>query len=224
MGVPTHDSSCITFIKNTHCGRCGQSVYYFQCSHGSKVFFETIGYPWRPHFCDFDVIDDTIEELLTQGYSEKEILNIIYKKGVPDEAKREVIEDKLGRKTNKQIIKEISNLGDEWILSGKVISVNPKVNLLKRLNISLDDNLKRSLAGDLAIHMYDEIILRSKPDKRNIVNEYHIYLRHELKTKCKITVGNEITTPIKKINTLSADLWEIEYNGLFWGFDFDFTI
>ena len=167
---------------------------------------------------------DKLYSIKTDIESEKEILNIIYKKGVPDEAKREVIEDKLGRKTNKQTIKEITDLGNEWILSGKVISINSNINLLKRLNISVDDNLKRSLAGDLATNKYDEIILRSKPNKRNIVNEYHIYLRHELKAKCKITVGNEITTPIQKINTLSVDLWEIEYNGLFWGFDFDFNI
>lgn len=175
MAVPTHDSTCITFIVPTTCNRCGTKTYYFQCSHGSKVFFETLGYPWRIHLCDFDVIDETIDELLEKGFNEKEILKIIYTKGNPDDVKKEIIKTKLGLKTNRQTIHQISDLSNEFLITGKIHSINLNINFIKRFGINEQNSMSISLSGDIAKYKYDEIIIRSEPNKRNIVNEYHIF-------------------------------------------------
>lgn len=223
MAVPTHDSTCITFIVPTACNRCGTKTYYFQCSHGSKVFFETLGYPWRPHLCDFDVIDETIDELLEQGFSEKELLKIIYAKGNPDDVKKEIIETKLGLKTNRQSIRQISDLSNEFLITGIIHTINLNINFFKRFNINADNLLSLSLSGDIGKYIYDEIIIRSEPDKKNVINEYHIFLRHDLKSKVKVSVGSKITTPIRKIATLLGDFWEIEASSFFWdSFEFNF--
>jgi len=223
MAVPTHDSTCITFIVPTTCNRCGTKTYYFQCSHGSKVFFETLGYPWRIHLCDFDIIDETIDELLGQGFSEKELLKIIYAKGNPDDVKKEIIETKLGLKTNKQSTRQISDLSNEFLITGIIHAINLNINFHKRFNIDENNSLSLSLSGDIGKYNYDEIIIRSEADKRNVVNEYNILLRHDLKSKVKVSVGNKITTPIVKTTTLLGDFWEIEANPFFWsGFEFNF--
>ena len=35
----------------TTCSRCRQAVFYFHCTHGSKVFFDELGHPWPVHNC-----------------------------------------------------------------------------------------------------------------------------------------------------------------------------
>ena len=35
----------------TTCGSCGQRVYFWSCSHGSRVIFDAIGGGWPKHMC-----------------------------------------------------------------------------------------------------------------------------------------------------------------------------
>ena len=40
----SHGSWCRRKFYETHCNWCGQPVWYFECEHGSKVFFHDV--PW----------------------------------------------------------------------------------------------------------------------------------------------------------------------------------
>nr|MBP6739041.1 hypothetical protein [Leptospiraceae bacterium] len=57
MSVPTHSSSCRSKAFPIICKGCGVTVFYFTCSCGSKVFFDSLGYPWTEHICQ-DVKDE----------------------------------------------------------------------------------------------------------------------------------------------------------------------
>ena len=35
----------------THCRYCGKKVFYHENEHGSRVFFEALGWPWLKHRC-----------------------------------------------------------------------------------------------------------------------------------------------------------------------------
>ena len=50
--VPTHPRSPPTWAKTypCYCPECGQKIFYFECGHGSKIFFQELGPPWRDHF------------------------------------------------------------------------------------------------------------------------------------------------------------------------------
>jgi hypothetical protein len=51
MAVPTHGSNCRTVAcYPTTCRKCGNSVYYFECTCHSKVFFDSLEY-WDEHVC-----------------------------------------------------------------------------------------------------------------------------------------------------------------------------
>lgn len=53
--IPTHQHLPSTWAKTYPCDcpqGCGQQVFYFECGHGSKVFFQELGEPWRNHFAD----------------------------------------------------------------------------------------------------------------------------------------------------------------------------
>ena len=38
-------------IPDASCPVCGGKVFYYENSHGSKVFFDQLGPPWPKHFC-----------------------------------------------------------------------------------------------------------------------------------------------------------------------------
>lgn len=57
MSVPSHGVNCRTRTFPTKCKGCGDKVYYFACSCGSKVFFDELGWPWNEHCCDFSKSD-----------------------------------------------------------------------------------------------------------------------------------------------------------------------
>lgn len=38
-------------IPNASCPVCGDSVFFYQNSHGSRVFFDSLGPPWPKHWC-----------------------------------------------------------------------------------------------------------------------------------------------------------------------------
>lgn len=42
MPVPNHGPTCQTLTYPTRCSRCGESVFYFQCTCGSKVYFDDL--------------------------------------------------------------------------------------------------------------------------------------------------------------------------------------
>ena len=48
----THGYWCNTRTFPTKCQSCGRSVFFFQCDHGSKVFFDQLGEDWPVHDCD----------------------------------------------------------------------------------------------------------------------------------------------------------------------------
>ncbi len=51
MMYPTHGSWCNTRTFPTNCPTCNSSVFFFQCDHESRVFFDDLGPPWPVHRC-----------------------------------------------------------------------------------------------------------------------------------------------------------------------------
>jgi len=51
-GNPTHGPWCNTRTWPTRCRYCSEKVFFYTCSHGSKVFFDELGWPWPLHQCD----------------------------------------------------------------------------------------------------------------------------------------------------------------------------
>ena len=57
MSVPTHGLGCHTRTFPTKCRHCGDDVFFFSCSCGSRVFFDELGPPWPVHDCKFSRSD-----------------------------------------------------------------------------------------------------------------------------------------------------------------------
>ena|SRR6266404_1078906 len=52
MPPPTHPRSCVTLTCHPQkCSKCEERVFYFSCTCGSKVFFDTLFPDWWQHEC-----------------------------------------------------------------------------------------------------------------------------------------------------------------------------
>ena len=49
--VATHGHWCNTRTYPTQCQSCKSQVFFFQCDHESRVFFDHLGHPWPIHEC-----------------------------------------------------------------------------------------------------------------------------------------------------------------------------
>lgn len=50
-GIPSHGPGCRTQTHPIDCPDCGADIYFFSCNHGTKMFFDALGYPWPEHVC-----------------------------------------------------------------------------------------------------------------------------------------------------------------------------
>lgn len=47
----SHGNACGGKAYPSTCGGCKRPIFYFHCSHGSKVFFDELGGGWPQHAC-----------------------------------------------------------------------------------------------------------------------------------------------------------------------------
>ena len=51
MPVPRHGPFCRSWTYPTSCWHCHQDIFVLQCSCGSAVLFDSLGWPWPEHNC-----------------------------------------------------------------------------------------------------------------------------------------------------------------------------
>ena len=51
MAIPTHGPTCRTWSYQTACWDCREAIHVLQCTCGSVVLLEAMGWPWPQHEC-----------------------------------------------------------------------------------------------------------------------------------------------------------------------------
>jgi hypothetical protein len=180
MPVPTHREDCQTTLWRTRCPDCGDIVYFFSCTCGSKVFFDLNRPPWNPH--EDRCIPYLIRYLRdVQGFSSTHIRRLIeeyatlHNISIPPEIHRQIIAQE-NRDTGKIVIIEVLPYENRCFVVGQLISVNLRVNFFKRLNYR-DNAIGRALLGRLVKESYVEIVLRQDPDEETrICDQFTFFL------------------------------------------------
>ncbi len=70
MSVPNHHPSCRSLTYPAECWDCGEPIFIFQCSCGSTVLFDQLGWPWPQHDCGGERLPtgwDVIDKLRAMG-------------------------------------------------------------------------------------------------------------------------------------------------------------
>ncbi|MBI2353398.1 hypothetical protein HYV11_04125 [Candidatus Dependentiae bacterium] len=182
MSVPTHNSNCITKAYPTYCPDCGQEVFFFWCSCGSKVFFDELYYPWPQHHCrqyelrtSLQIIRDSGRLTDDEIYSRIQDYSSTHGKLISDEF-YEIIDNELSKR--KKPFKCIEVKFDENIkgFSGQIVEINKDVNFAKRLKLDPNSPIIKGLLGELSKNSFTEIILRDSPDKNNHSRQFSAFM------------------------------------------------
>ena len=215
MSIPTHKLSCYTKAFRTECPDCKDSVWFFSCTCGSKVYFDDLGWPWNPHHCKKYAIREAIEMIRNfERYTDEEIYQVIeayrkkHSKEITDEI-WEILEYELGKRRYKFTVKEIGCDPSIDMLSGQVLEINTRINLYKRFGLKESSVFAKGLLGKLSNAEYDEITIRENPNKDNQSRQYKAFIKHTLAKKNNLKKGDKILALVSVINITSTFIWEI---------------
>jgi len=169
MAIPTHREDCTTRTWRTTCPDCKQTVYFLCCTCGSKVFFDSLGYPWPLHS------KNCVPYLIRQMISE----------GTPAVRIRSLLEND-PRRHGTPMPKEIDELLTSYGAAGSpyiypilpdptpiqikgIVKKIDLINLFRRLNIS-NNEINRMIMGEFANRNYYEVVVQGKDneDQRRI--------------------------------------------------------
>ena len=215
MPIPTHRDSCLTKAFPTNCPDCAEEVWYFSCNCGSKVYFTHLGWPWDEHKCKNRVLREAIQLIkISDRLSDEEIysrIDLFSKERGWDipESIVELLDNELVKRRYPLKVSLIMNLTNISDVSGKVMEINRDVSFIKRLKIDPNKPIQRSLAGDLLLKSYSEIIVRENPNEKNECSEYRLYAEKDYLKRNPININKTILANIKKMKSSLAELWKI---------------
>lgn len=164
MSVPTHQAGCQTVTWRTTCRDCGKPVFFFSCSCGSKIFFDSLGDPWPLHTDSCPIYH--ARTMIHSGVDPRTIRRLL-----DSEAKvrgvsipQELSQYLAGYGApGKVFYNDELPSSEPCEIEGTVFEIN-KINFFKRFD--LDNNLIiRKLLGDLATEPYVEVIVREKAEQ-----------------------------------------------------------
>lgn len=178
MPIPTHRVGCETRMFPTNCPDCGERVYYFSCSCGSKVFFNLPEPPWVPH--EDGCIPYLIRYMIEiERVPESQIRSIVEEYSrtsgvpIPSDIRRRL--DQLdNRGSNRLMINDVQPKDGPCPAMGIIISVSSQVNFFKRFNYS-DNAMGRGLLGKLVRDSYVELVIREDPGEQNTCNRFNAF-------------------------------------------------
>lgn len=216
MSVPTHKSSCLTRAFSTKCRYCGEEVFFFFCTCGTKLLFESLGPPWPIHNCMSEV-EDIIDEIKNAyGTVDQAVLNRL--RILSKDRGKEIDEGTLKRideylsKTSKQPIKKlISPSISKVLVIGKIKAINHNINFFKKFNIQ-NTVIGNKLLGDFGRESFVELNIRTTANQENIIEEYEVVLPESLFRKLGIRASDKIAVEIS-VGFIAAvnQIWAVEY-------------
>ena len=180
MPVPTHSEDCETQLWRTRCPDCGDIVYFFSCTCGSKVFFDLNRPPWNPHenrCIPYQIRYLREAKLLSSTHIRQMIEQHSRSHGIPipPDIHKQIIAQE-NRDRGKVTVLDVLPGDDPCFVVGQIMSVNLQVNFFKRLNY-LDNAMGRAFLGELVNESYVEIFLREDPDEETrFSNQFRFFL------------------------------------------------
>lgn len=216
MSVPTHKSSCLTRAFSTKCRYCGEEVFYFFCTCGTKLLFESLGPPWPIHNCMSEV-EDIIDEIKNAyGTVDQAVINrlkiLSEERGAEiDEKTLNRIKDYLRNTSSKSVKKLIEPIDTNILVIGIIKTINHNVNFLKKYNIQ-NTLIGKKLLGDYGDETYSLIGLYTLPNQDNIIEEYEIILPESITRKLVLRESNKIAVKLFLDRIAAVNkIWAVEF-------------
>ena len=155
MPVPTHNPECKTIIYKTICWDCKKAVWYFACSCGSIVLFDSKGWPWPEHKDSCSIY--RIKHLWKSGWSFARIKRKIelasreYNQPIPPEVKDYLSRFEQAIEGRSEIIIDLLPTEEPIQFAGKILKID-SVNFYNRFGFP-QSSISTALLGDLVTEL-----------------------------------------------------------------------
>lgn len=153
MPVPSHGLGCRTVASyKTHCQYCGDSVRYFECTCGSKVFFEDVPSVFKRHEC--------LERLMAfvpKDFLEKAMAEQMMRPGIkrpPAQLRERVIKESEKRRFSQDTLRWEPADGATLLIEGVLREIVEQPNLAKHCclpkAVDLANPMTRAMLGRMS--------------------------------------------------------------------------
>jgi hypothetical protein len=201
MSVPTHREGCSTRMWQTTCPDCGEDVFFFCCSCGSRIYFDSPGKPWPQHG------DRCISYMIrvlrdVDGVPEQHIRSLVEEysatTGVPIPPDAESILSHLGLDDRRRAyIANIAAGKEDAEVEGKIVHMNKQVNFFKRFGFP-ENNIGSGMLGKLVQKSYVELTLQQDEDpKTRAVNRFIFFAEQDLFAGSGTRLGGRVFVALK---------------------------
>jgi hypothetical protein len=166
MSVPTHKDDCKTSLYQTLCPDCRDTVFFFSCTRGSRVFFDLPQPPWNPHeerciqylirfLKDVEKMSAMAIRDLVEKYAKERGL------AVPRDVRQRLIADE-NRSTGRTTVLDVLPASAGGMALGTILQIN-QTNIFRRARIP-KNAMGRALIGKLADQSLVEVVIREDRD------------------------------------------------------------
>ena len=157
---PSHGFWCNAKTYPTRCKHCGKQVFFFSCDHGSKVFFDYLGWPWKQHACIEMGIAVYGKERIEREIADRMMtpyMRVDYERYVKNGEERRKKQPKW---EEAHLTRLDPYLGARTEEMGLIRELSLDVNVLKRLKVE-DTDMWRSALGRLAKEPHAQITVHT---------------------------------------------------------------
>lgn len=207
MAIPTHRDDCETKTWKTSCPDCGRPVWFLQCTCGSKVFFDSLGYPWPLHSDNCPVY--YVRQLIDEGTSVNKIRSFVesYSRrlGKPIPPEVDELLSSLGA-ASKPMIKVIVPDPKPIRVSG-IVKRNDQFSFFKRLQIS-DNPINRKVLKQFALLPYSEVVIQGKdPSNQRIISQWTFLISSDNLIGNGFRIGLEVEVDLHAVEVYDNDVF-----------------
>lgn len=207
-GTASHGPWCNSRTIPMRCRYCKDQVFYFTCDHGSKVFFDSLGWPWPEHHCPGYLASVygtvTIEpalaaRMIEPGYSTRGIaIERKYAEQVRQQSERD-------RQAHRERVDMEPPRNSSLKDIGQIEDISNVVNVFKRFAVDPANLLGVALLGPLAKEPIQRIVIVVNDPDQEDLSCYKCYIAGSLLRNSGATRGDIIHFTIRSIDTVGAD-------------------
>lgn len=206
MSIPTHKTSCYTRAYSTPSRGCGQAIWVFSFSFGSKVLFDELGSPWPVHVCLSLKVKEAVALIRNMDRLTNEEIYALVDKYAADH-RVELSDDMLalldgepGKRRRPFVFTSVKCHEGPELAGGKVMEINRNINFYRRFGLEKGNLIAASVLGDPGKSPHHEIILRENPDRQNHSNQYSILVSEKTCRAAPLSPGDFILARLSYVN------------------------
>ena len=192
MPVPNHRPDCYTRIFKTRCPDCHREVWYFDCTCGSKVFFDCKGPPWLLHMDSCPIYN--AREMINQGSSPSSIKKLLRAHAEQNNQDIDPILiqflNRMGA-SGKKFVKPVLPSLTPTEFSGILQKIHP-INFFKRLGVRRS-LITQKVLGEFGDKDYYEMVVNQPDDQDpDFINQWIFVIPVSEVDGCYPMVGTRV--------------------------------